>query len=129
MQNRTPLLGDVPLLSDLFDDLRYCRNVIVKGHGSHTIHPQCHYFLNPGNGLAWRDHKWVLYAKPKYHVVAAARKYCVANGLSSFEIVRWTDKALVLGRDTHQIGTPWIAFIPLSEIPSPEFLKSLPLID
>lgn len=131
---KKPILGEVAKLSDLFTDFKYCRHVFNRTRGSHFDHPCDYRFLAPGVPLAWRrdgSQEWVLHTKPVDGLLEKVQAYCCDRALASFEIIPWPNqgKALVLARDRAHIAAPWVAFIPLSEVPTAEFLLSLPLGD
>jgi len=127
---RKTLLGDVEKLSSLITDLRYCRSVVTENKGAYSIKPDGHLFVSVPGGVRTAPrtenfHRitatWFLYGKPTPECANAAKTQCVGERLNSIKIIPWPaeGKALVLGRDSSGIGTPWIAFVPLSEVPDP----------
>jgi len=124
---RVPILGDIENISELFSDFILCLSIITKGAGSRTLHPNGYYFIGGLRGKEeeecaksyyYIDRKtYFLYCKTTEKTLMAANPYCVNGQVGSFEIVRWVDKALVLAVDREYIARPWIAFIPLNQIP------------
>lgn len=137
---RKSILGEIEKLSDLITDLQFCRQVVTPKQGSRTLHPDGFLFVSaPGcirNGKGPGSQPftivpttWFLFGKPTDQAKATASGGCIGGALRSMELIPWPHekKVLVLGRDDSGIGAPWLAFIPESELPSAEFLNSLPL--
>jgi len=118
------VLGEVENLSRLITDLRFCKSVVTPGRGSHPLKPDGHLFVSsPGCTQFQGSACWQLYGKPTAEFRKAAEPFCF-QGLASIEIIPWqhAGKALVLAHDGAFIASPWIAFIPLSEIPDTQQL-------
>ncbi len=110
---KTPMLGNADL-SDLFDDFGFYPYVVTKGHGSRTLAPFGYYFISTPGCIRPKHN---LYGKPTAEVLKAARCNCTNGSIGSFRVIPWQDKALVLAVDSHMIGQPWLAFVPLDQVP------------
>lgn len=127
---RHPHLGTIQKLSTLVTDLRFCRQIVTPRCGSYCAHPPGSMFVSlPGCFRGERGQNWVLHGTPTELFRNAAAHYLVGNGLTSIEIIPWphTGEALVIGRDGAHIGTAWVAFIPMSEVPTRTQLDAMPL--
>ena len=127
-KQRQPRLGLIRL-SELFTDFKLCPEAITPGYGSHTRHPNGYQLiggLRPGS-VSWISGKChFLYGKPTDLAIETCDPNMMEGRVASFEIRKWDDKALVLGIDRVHIGTAWIAFIPLEDIPKPEAIELYP---
>lgn len=86
----------------------------AKGHGSRTLAPFGYYFISTPGCIRPKHN---LYGKPTAEVLKAARCNCTNGSIGSFRVIPWQDKALVLAVDSHMIGQPWLAFVPLDQVP------------
>jgi len=124
----TPIFGSVATLAEMFTDLMMCPMVVTKGYGSRVAKPSGMFFLSTPNGIIYRERmSWFVQARVSQHVLDAVLPRCCSGGVGSFEIIPWKDKALVCARDGVGIASPWLAFIPLDQVPLREQVEALPM--
>ena len=132
-KQRQPRLGLIRL-SELFTDFKLCKNVVIENKGSHVVAPDGYKFVGglrgpgPRGGSSCYINKrtYFLYGKPTDLAIETCDPNMMEGRVASFEIRKWDDKALVLGLDRVFIGTAWIAFVPLEDIPNPEVIELYP---
>lgn len=113
---KTPLLGNANL-SDIFEDFGFYPWKATPGHGSRTLAPTGYYFISTPGCIRPKHN---LFGKPTAKALEAAQNNATDGSVGSFGIIPWADKALVIAIDRHHIAQPWIAFIPLDQIPDTE---------